>query len=294
MLPIRTILITAACPFLLTNWLCAQTQQASQQPEPSPPAAAKPAPAPPAARENLTGELTNGFSVTLSYWYSIKRPVMRNGKQGSTDFPSVLDFPGKSPGIPEVAIAVPAGRGNAIRLDVFRTQASGSLTAQRQIGFFGTDFSPGDFLTTRYTLQTAKLTWDYLSWPYPPQGSLRFKTLWGVQYTSVKSTIDAPRKDATATDTRGSGTNYFILPTLGVGIEKWFNDHVRFDLNASGFAIPKHAATADAVADIAVRRGPIEIAAGGRGFYFKTTPGKSEFVRGLLPGGFVSLRYYIK
>ena len=64
---------------------------------------------------------------------------------------------------------------------------------------------------------------------------------------------------------------------------------MRVEALASGFGIPSHAALANAEADIAYKFGRVELRAGGKFFYFRTSPQGDFYMKGSLAGGFADV-----
>lgn len=175
-----------------------------------------------------------------------------------------------------------------LRLSYFRTPGHGGINSPTDIKVFGSDFAKGETLSVKYTLQNVKFSYDYLSYPYPPtEHGWRLKTLYEVQYVTIKNDIESPATVATK-------TNWFIYPTLGLGVEKRFSRNVRFEMKGSGFALPSRARLMDAQAHFAIRAGRVEALIGGKVFSFRTTLKKEEFLRATLPGAFLELRWHMK
>jgi hypothetical protein len=296
-------------------WIPIGNAQSSQQqkeptappprtlPEPPP---VTPTPAPKIIAPELLYDTSDGFtSVKLFYWYAQTDPSMFTGKGAPSNVDSTVSFQGKTKATPGVELSFPAGKNNSIRVSYFRTQGTGNTTAvtpptTRGNSVWSADFNPGDYLATSYTLQNVKISLDYLSWPFPLENRrFRFKTLWEVQYTTIRSGVSAPFAPETdssgnAIQTSGSGSNWFIWPSLGVGVEIMASKHFRFEAKGSGFGIPHHAAIWDADAFFAYKSGQWEIDFGGKAFYFKTSPQKEEYVYGTMPGAYVGIRWYPK
>lgn len=241
------------------------------------------------------------FSISLFYWPSPIHPIMRSGKAATLGVPpGNLDFPGDSKPVPGAILSIPVKNGNTLRFSYFRTQGQGNTVAASDLSFFGVGYSKGDYLSAGYNLQNAKISLDFLSWPGPQQESTwRLKTFWEVQYTTVRWSIDAPLKPTVdsagnllETSTRGS--NWFVYPSFGLGVEKPLSRHLRWEAKASGFAIPHFPVVGDAETFAAYRMGHVEVQIGARVFHFKTSPRREEYIRGTLPGAYVSLRLYSK
>jgi hypothetical protein len=245
-------------------------------------------------------------SVKLFYWYTQTHPDMFTGKSAATNVDSSVSFEGgKTKPTPGLELSFPAGKNNSIRISYFRTQGSGNTNAvtppsTRGDVIWGATLNPGDYLATSFTLQSGKISLDYLSWPFPLENRrFRFKTLWEVQYVNVKSAVSAPFAPVTDTagnslQTSGSGSNWFIWPSFGVGVEIMASKHFRFEAKGSGFGLPHRAAIWDADAFFAYRSGQFEIDFGGKAFHFKTSPKREEYLIGTMPGAYVGIRWYPK
>jgi len=258
--------------------------------------AATPAPAADADdRDHGDGQ----FSVGLLYWFSPdSRPKLRTGEQHTQEDPAYLDFPGKAKPAPGVMLSLPAKGLNSLRISYFQTRGQGNTVADRNLALFAVGYVPGDYLSAAYKIQSAKVSFEYHSWPFPVKDSkFRVKTLWEFQYVNVKAEVDAPLKpyedeEGNAITTFGEGTRWFLLPSVGLGAQYLASKHFRIEAKGSGFALPRRAAVWDAEAMGAYRFGQWEIQFGYRGFHFKTSPKQEDFIRGTLSGGFVGLRWY--
>jgi len=287
-------------PFQASLTFAQQTSTTTaQQPQPAPAPASKPVPA--AQPETPLNTSDAQFSIQLFYWQPFDQPDLRGGAANVGPYPGNLDYPGKPKRAPGAVISLPAGRNNTLRFSYFRIQGEGNTTAPANLTLFNTDFSPGDYLVTTYTLQNVKISYDFLSYPYPANPArFRLKTLWEVQYTSIKNSIDAPLKPV-LTDASGNpisntatGTRWMIYPSLGLAIEKALTAHFRVEAKASGFAFPHHATIYDAEASAVFRTGRYEVAVGAKAFHFKTSTQNSQYLVATFPGVFVAFRYYPK
>ena len=89
---------------------------------------------------------------------------------------------------------------------------------------FAQGYNAGDVVSTNSKLTNYKLSYEYLTWPYPVEARhFRLKTLLQVQYTGVRAIYDAPVKSSTPdsngilSDYSTLGTKGFITPALGLG-----------------------------------------------------------------------------
>ncbi len=270
----------------------AAPQQIQQQPQ-QPPA--------PAADDETERPLSSDGapSVALFYWYTPSRPAMRTGKAAIDNASANLTFPRKDIYAPGVMLSLPAGGLHTLRASYFRTRGQGNTNAGENLAIFGVGYAPGDYLSVGYTLENAKLSLDFLSWPFPVHASQRFriKTLWELQYTSISTRLDAPLKptkdengDPIFND--GRGKNWFIYPTLGMGVQHLVTKHFRWEAQGSGFGLPGRAAIWDADAHLAYRQGKVEVMVGAKAFHFKTSPKQELYLRNTMSGAYVGLRWY--
>jgi hypothetical protein len=296
--------LLALCLFLPCGGtlLRSQVAQQQQQPPASPPAAPpSSAPVPQAQRETPLNTSDAQISLQLFYWLDFSAPDLHGGKANVGPYPGELKYPGRAKPAPGAVVSIPAGRNNTIRVSYFRVQGDGNASANANLTLFNTDFAPGDYLVTRYTLQNVKISYDFLSYPYPADPArFRLKTLWEVQYTTIQSSIDAPLKtvqvDASGNpiSNTATGSRRLIYPSLGLAIEKALTPHFRVEARASGFAFPHRATIWDADASAVFRTGPYEVAAGVKAFHFKTSPQNPQYFAATFPGAYVAIRYYPK
>jgi hypothetical protein len=277
-----------------------QQPDKSQAPEPPP---GEPAPLPekvlrqtppppdPAILED------GGFSIEPIYWLNRAQPALRGGKT-ATEFGD-LDYGGNAKPSIGGEIGIPAGHANTLRVSYFRVQGSATSTATQDSTLFSEGYDAGDFLQSNYLIQSAKISWDYLSYTLRKRGmNIRVKTLYEVQYTNVGTNVSAPFKAITTdaagdTDTNTAhGTKNLILPTFGMGLSSSIGQHFRWEVKGSGFGLPHHGNIWDVQGLIAVRVGPIEIIGGEKAYHFKTSPGGDEYFADTLSGAYAGVRYY--
>lgn len=238
-----------------------------------------------------------GFSIEPLYWLNRAQPELIGGAK--TTGLSFLAYPGNAKPSLGGELSMPAGRANTLRFSYFRTQGNSNSTETLPVTLFGESYSPGDYLVSTYTIQSAKVSWDYLSYTwYKPRGKIRFKTLYEVQFTTISTTIAAPLKPET-TDASGnvdtnvaSGSKKLIYPSLGAEFEQALGPHFRWEVKGSGFAVPQHATVWDAEGSIAIRFGRFELLAGEKAYHFKTSPQADQYFVDTLSGAYAGLRYY--
>jgi hypothetical protein len=281
---------------ILSVCLFFRVLEAQQPPEPPlPPPAANTAPATERA-DSSDGQL----SLSLTYLRGPSSPLLRSGRSNTNAQPSDFSFPKSDPLAGEATLSIPTGGHNTLRVSYLRLQGKGDEVTNENVTLFSSPYDAGDFLTGRYSLQSVNVTCDYLSGPFPTESKrLLWKTLWGVQYTVVRSNFNAPQKPSTDSDgnlldNRASGSSSLIYPALGGGLEYFLSQHLRFEAKGTGFALPRRAATWDADAFLAYRAGRIEILVGGKEFHLKTSPRAEQYISGTLLSATVGLRWYFK
>ena len=180
---------------------------APQQPtpaQPATPAQAAPAQPPPAApippkkEDRDTGG--DNFSIEPFYWDVKKAPVLRLGYAGefttnaygmtiyNQTTPGNLNFPGSSKYGDGIVVTVPTPKENSVQFTFWHVEGGGNTTAATDLILFSNTFPMGDALVTSYAFQDYKLSWNYLTYPYPSNGSkFRFLTLWEFQFLNVTS-----------------------------------------------------------------------------------------------------------
>jgi hypothetical protein len=312
------------CSCLLLLALAPQlgAQAAAQQPPPpepatqqapaQPPAAPQPAPQPPARPQSQAPTVdlrdTGGdeYSIAPVFWLTKEPPDLQLGrasKQSTVDTttgavtpgqttPGNLNFPGSSPYALGVVLTFPTTHENSLEVSGFRIDGKGTTTEAQDLILFGNGFNQGDLLTTSYRVQNFKLSWNYLTYPYPSRGAkFRLKTLWEVQYVGISTVINAPN-DINAIPTAGDKS--IIFPTLGLGVEYHPAKSVRLEAKASGFGFPHRSDIWDIQGSVVVKMGPIEAFAGGKGYHFKTSPQKDQYFTETLWGPFIGVRWIFR
>jgi hypothetical protein len=282
------------CPlFAILPALQAQQQPSTPQaPPPPPPGQQAPQPPPPAPKApDVLLQDEGQISLDGFAWLPTGHPSFNKGQATTSTEASNATFQGQPKFAWGVNVRIPQGGHNAFRLSYFDTQASGSFTAPTDLNLWGSGYNAGDSISTTYRLRSFGFSYDFLTWPYPVrERRFRFKTLWQFQYASVKSTFDAPL--STNPPAPGMGSKSIYLPGLGIGITEYLSKNARVEALVSGFDIPSHAALANGEADIAYKFGRIELRAGGKFFYFKTSPQADFYMKGTLAGAFAGLRFY--
>jgi hypothetical protein len=240
-----------------------------------------------------------GYYVGITGWLPIGQSFVDKGHAASFTDPSKLQLAGKSKGAFGAEIGIAAGLHNSVRVSFFQSKQSGTTTAPNEMVIFTKTYSAGDQLSTDTKLSNYKISYEYLTWPYPVEARhFRLKTLWQVQYITMNGNFDAPIRSATP-DSAGNFTSYtaqgtksFVTPALGLGVHEYATRNFRFEANVSGFMLPHRWHLLDSDATIAYRAGRLELRAGAKAFLFRTSPKTDYFYRGTVGGAFVGLRWY--
>ena len=311
----------------LSAWTAgAQNQQKPPQPEdrPLPPGSsslpkiqAPPPPPPKVPDVRQPGE--TGWWVEVNSWFPTQQPGQNAGHAfianpttvtGTTVTGSInpyVQLQGKPKLAEGAEIGIALGQHNALRFSYWETTAQGNITSiPNNFQAWGQTYAAGTYLRTSYRIQNAKISFDYLTWPYPVESRrFRLKTLWQVQYTGIRTGFDAPQLplvDATGAplvDANGNpisyagiGSRWFIYPEFGLEAQYFSGRHLRLEANASGFAFPHRDAVWDADASANLKFGHLELRVGAKAMHFKTSPQGEFYMSGTPAGAFVGLRWH--
>ena len=273
----------------------------AQAPAPQTPAPPKPAPQNPrnvsAKPDNTAPDDIDRVFVSAKgyYWLTSGTFHMTSGKKATSPGNSTLPaFGDSNKHAIGGMVTFPAGKYNRLEVSYYQVHGSGTTTATQDLSFYGQNFASGDFIASSFRVRQLKATWNYLTWPAPPETArLRIKTLWEFQWTAVRSVIDAPY-ETSATFTPAVGTNSIYYPTFGVGAEYVVAKSFYFDSRASGFAFPHHAVVWDAEANAVFRYKFLEVFVGYKASHLKTSPQQEEYITGTLQGGYGGLRIVLR
>jgi hypothetical protein len=305
-------------PYLLLSLTWASAASAQEPPATNPPAQEpEQAPAPPQRNvrqpppplprvPDVRQPGESGFYIGINAWFPRQNPIMNKGRGALFTTESYTQLQGKPSVGPGAEIGFAAGAHNSVRLIYFEDRATGAFINATDLQLWNQFYTAGNYVQTDYRVQHAKLVFDYLTWPFPVEKRrFRLRTLWGVQYTNIRTGFDLPLQptvDANGnplTDASGnplnyatSGSHWFISPDIGIGVTQYIKPHIRVEANASGFTIPRHTTNWDADGSINLRTGHWEFRAGIRAFHFKTSTGAEFYMRGTQASPFVGLRWY--
>ena len=248
----------------------------------------------------------SGWSVGVTVWEPREHPVFNRGAAAMFPQASLITMQGTPKFADGAQFGVALGLHNALRFSWFTARAAGDFTSPVDLTAWDQTYLAGTLISTNYTVQDFKISFDYLSWPYPVE-SRRFRllTLWQLQYVSIRSVFDAPQlplvdsagnplidANGNPVSYAGQGTKWFITPTIGLGAHEYFTKNLRFEINGSGFAIPHHSSIWDADASLSYRIGHFELCAGLKGFHYKTSTGADFYLHNTMISPMVSLRWY--
>jgi hypothetical protein len=226
-------------------------------------------------------------------------PDLKGGK-AATGYSSLYDFGKDHPITPNIDFSMPITRTGIIHLEAFLNKGDGSQTALKETTVYGTQYLPGDYLSTQYQFRSAKMYYEDLLWPYKfPVSKFRVRSLWEFQWVGISSTIDAPLKTSATTSTGTAQSNTalggetILWPTFGLAPEYALTPHVLLRAEASGFAIPHRAVLWDALATVSYRHKSLEVVGGFRALHFKSSPSQAEYMYDTIDGGFVGLRWHL-
>jgi hypothetical protein len=296
----------------------APTQQAPTQPAPAPqnPLTQQEPSTPSAPIVQAPPELPKYPDVRLpgeyGFWISIngsdprEQPIFDKGHASTFTQSGYVVMQGHPKAAEGAEIGIALGLHNALRLSYFRDQAQGNFTNGVELVVPGQDFAAGNYLSTSYTLQRYKASFDYLTWPYPVESRrFRLMTLWQFEYMTMKTAFNAPLlplTDANGNPYIGADGNpisyasqiskSIISPELGIGLREYLTKNFRLELNGTGFAIPHHWTIweADVTANIRIKQ--FEVGFGAKAFHFKTSPEQDFFSRATLASPFVSIKWF--
>ncbi len=252
----------------------------------------------------LPGEY--GWFIGVDFGNPTENPSFNKGRNSGIVNNSLTKLYGTPKYSDSAEIGIALGLHNMLRLSYFQVAASGNFTTPTDFTAWSQTYTPGTLVSTDYKLQNFKISFDYLTWPYPVESrKFRLKTLWQIQYTSVKTTFNAPQLplvdssgniivDANGNPISyvGSGSRWFILPTFGLSATEYLTHNLRLEASADGFAIPHHSSIWDAEASLNYRVSHFELRGGAKAFHFKTSTSGDFYTYGTFASAFVGVRWY--
>lgn len=237
-----------------------------------------------------------GLYIMPIAWLNRAQPTLEAGHAATG--PGVYDFGGHAKLGLGGEIGIPAGRANTLKLSYFRIQGNSAQTLTNPTTLFSQAYLAGDFVSATVKIQNIKLSWDYLSYTWhKPKTAIHLKTLYEVQYVNTAINTAAPLLPVTSdasgnvNDNTASGTKSIVLPTFGMAMGSQLNKWFRWDIRGSGFGFPHHSVIGDVSATMALRLGKVELVAGERLYYFRTSSKADLYVKDTLQGVYGGLRF---
>ncbi len=286
-------LIGRICPVVLCvmtcSWFCS-TLSAQQPPAPPPPAQQPPVPPKaPAAQPQTPDNIERMLSVSFYGWLPSGGPSLRAGTLAIVPPPHDLTLPQKPSRALGAMVTIPMKGSTRLEVSYMTLKDRGNALAPTDLGLFGGTIAQGEPLAMNYSLSDLKVSWNYLTYPNPPQDAkFRVKTLWEFHYVRVNPSVEAT---VTAPGLPLSQGQSIKLPAVGLGMEYVPSRHFRIEARGSGMGIPHHSAIGDGDATVVGRVGKLEVFGGGKAFYFRTSPKQDTFVRGFLWGPYGGIRW---
>ena len=285
------ICLISLCVFALCSTLAAQQPPASPAAQPQAPAAKPQVPAVQAPVQDPEN-IDRMFSIGLYDWLPNGGPSLNGGVKTATPADHELGLSKRPRRAYGVVFTIPTKGSTRLEFSYLTLNDSGPAKASRDLGFFGGIVPQSEPLFTEYSLRHYKLSWNYLSYPNPPQDAkFRVKTLWEFHYMQLKPTVI---ETVTAPDFPLSESQKIILPAVGLGLEYVPSRHFRMEWRGSGMMLPKHSGIGDSEASMVGRLGRLEIFAGGKLLYFRTSPQQETYMRGMLWGPYGGLRWVFR
>ena len=314
-----SLTVTGCLSLLFFSWAAAglaQQQPPTTQPPGTPPSEQTPPPQPQTGIRQAPPPLPKipdvrqpgetGYWIAVTAWFPTQTPTIDKGHYSGIPTASFTKFQGKPKLTQGAEVGLALGLHNALRLSYFESRAAGNFTNATDLQLWTQTYPAGSYLSTNYRVQNFKMSFEYLTWPYPVSSrKFRLKTLWQIQYTGVRSVFDEPLKplvDSTGTplvDSTGQplsyaaqGSRWYLTPSFGLGAHEYVSRNFRLEANASGFTIPHHTSIWDADASANLRFGHFELKVGAKAFHLKTSTLAQFYMRGTMASALVGLRWY--
>jgi hypothetical protein len=253
----------------------------------------------------LPGEY--GWYIGVDTWTPKEHPVFNAGRNSGNVYPSYVTMLGDPKYGKGAEFGIALGLHNSLSFNYLETRAAGDFTTPAILTVAGGQtYAAGTLVSTDHNIQDIKLSFAYLTWPYPVESrKFRLKTLYQIQYVSARAGFDAPLLplvDANGNiilDSSGnpisyaaSETKWFILPTFGVMATEYITRNVRFEFSGDGFGIPHHSLLYEGESTINFRISHFELRGGGKFFHFKTSTSQDFYMKGSLASVFFGIRWY--
>lgn len=279
----------------------AAQQPPQQQPDQPPqgPVTNQPPPLPPRLPDQQMPD-EGRFSVGIIGWMPMGHPYIDQGQNniyyGYPQFSNIahLTFQGTPQPQIGVDVTVPAGKHHDVRVTYMHSSAAGNVVAPYDLYLWNGNYSKGDYLSTDYRFRDLKISYDFMTWPWPiGNRKIRLKTLYQFQYISMASSFDAPLKSTVNGPNTASGKESIYLPTLGLGVDYYVTPNFRLEANGTGFYIPGHSYIIDSDATASYRISRVEVRAGMMFLRFRTSVQNDYVMRAMPVGLLVGLRFFL-
>src|SRR5579883_1623481 len=124
----------------------------------------------------------------------VPSPSTATGATVTGTIDPTIQMQGKPKAAEGVEIGIAVGLHNTLRFSYWETRAAGDIASiGHNFQAWGQTYAAGTAISTNYRIQNGKVSFDYLTWPYPVESRrFRLKTLWQVQYTGIRTSFDAP------------------------------------------------------------------------------------------------------
>ena len=264
-------------------------------------------PPPPVKVPDVRRPGESGLWIGIQGWFPKQQPILNKGTGTNYTDSSLATLEGNPKYAEGFEAGLAVGLHNTLKFSYFSLHASGDFTTGVDLEEGSQVYTAGTYVSTNYHLQDFKLSFEFLSWPYPVGSrKIRLKSLWQVQYMSVGTTFDSPLDyynssgnqiiDPTTgqpVDLSDSETKHILSPVLGLGLYYYPSRHVRLELNATGFGWPHHYSIWDSDASLNVRLiKHFELRGGIRALGFKTSTNADYFIKSRYAAVFFGLRWY--
>jgi hypothetical protein len=264
---------------------------AAAQQAPAPAQAQAPPPAP-AVQPQEPENIERMFSIGLYDWLPSGGPKFRAGINTFVPPSHDLTLPQKPSRAYGAILTMPMKGNTRLEVSYLTMNDRGNALAPTDLSLFAASIAKGEPLAMDYSLRHLKLSWNYLTYPNPPQDAkFRIKTLWEVHFLQVYPTVVAT---VTSPDQPVGETQRIILPAVGLGMEYVPSKHFRMEWRGSGMGFPNRSSIGDSEATLVGRIRSLEIFAGGKFLYFRTSPKKETYIKGMLWGPVGGVRWVFK
>jgi hypothetical protein len=294
-----------------TAWGQAQEQKPPEERTLPPGSASRPTiqqpPPPPPRLPDVRQPGETGWWLGLYSSFPTQHPTFDKGRGAAFTEASRVEMQGKPKYAPGAELGLAVGLHNTLRFSYSDTRASGVIESiPTTLRLWDQTYEAGTYLATSYRLQSGKMSFDYLTWPFPVESRrFRLKTLWQVQWTQIRTSFDAPRKpifdesgfpivDAAGNPISyvGIGSRWFVSPQFGLGAAYYSGRHFRWEANASGWTWPHRNTIWDADTSVNLRYGHFELRVGAKAQHFKTSTQAEFYGIGTLGSAFAGIRWY--